>query len=48
VELEGITGKFDGGLDGETVGAGDLEAELSRIALRQKRKSDEENYEVEQ
>lgn len=43
VELDGVTGEFGGGFQGEAVGAGDFEAELSRVALRADRKGEEEN-----
>ena len=48
MELKGVTGEFGGGLDGKTVGPGDLEAKLPRVALRQEWESEEENAEVEQ
>lgn len=52
VELEGVTGEIGGGFEGETVGAGDFEAELSGVALgvsrkREERKSEKEDAEVE-
>ena len=47
VELEGVAGEFDGGFDGEAVGAGDFEAEFSGVALRQERESEKEKAEVE-
>ena len=40
VKLDGIAGKFDGGFERKTVGAGDFEAELSGVALRQERESE--------
>ena len=48
MELNGVAGEFDGGFEGEAVGAGDLEAEFSGVALRQERESEEKNAEVEQ
>jgi len=52
VELDGVAGKLDGSFEGDGVGAGDLEAEFSGIALRfagkGERKSEKENAEVEQ
>ena len=48
MELDGVAGKFDGGLDRKAVGPGDLEAKFSGVALRQEWESEEENAEVEQ
>ena len=48
VKLDGVAGKFDGGLERKTVGAGDFEAKLSGVALRQQRESKQEDGEVEQ
>ena len=39
VKLYGVAGKFDGGSERKAVRAGDFEAELSGIALRQERES---------
>jgi hypothetical protein len=51
VELEGVTGEFDGGFDGETVRVSDFEAKLSGIALgfarKGERESEKEDAEVE-
>ena len=53
VELEGITGEFDGSFQWQAVGTDDLEAEFSGVALGvdrngQERESDEQEAEVEQ
>lgn len=47
VELDGVTGEFDRGFDRTAIRAGDFEAQLASVALRQKRKSDEEDAEME-
>ena len=47
LKLVRVTGKFYRRLDGETVRAGDLNAKLSDITLRQERKSEQENTEME-
>jgi hypothetical protein len=47
VKLGGVTGEFDGRLDGETVGAYDFDAEFSSVTLRLERKSQKENAEME-
>ena len=48
MEAEGVAGEFDGCLEGKAVRAGDFEAQLSSVALRQERKSEKEYAEVEQ
>jgi hypothetical protein len=48
VKLEGVTGEIDGGFEGEIIGAGDFEAELSGVALGADGKSEEQEAEVEQ
>jgi hypothetical protein len=48
VELEGVAGEFDGGFQRKTVRTGDFEAKLSGVALREERKSKQEDGEVEQ
>jgi hypothetical protein len=45
--LVALADKLDGSFKGKTVGAGDLEAELSRVALRVHRKSEERKSENE-
>ena len=47
VEQEGVTGEIDGGFEGEGVGSGDFEAELSGVALGVDRKSEEQKREDE-
>jgi hypothetical protein len=47
-KLVALADEFDRGFEREAVGVGDFEAELSRVALREERKSKEENSEVEQ
>ena len=47
MKLGRITGKLDGRLDGETVRAGDFDAKFSDVTLRQERKSEQENAEME-
>jgi len=47
VELDGVAREIDGSLDGLAIGPGDFEAELSGIALRQERKREEKDGEVE-
>jgi len=52
VQLKCVTGKIDGGFQGEAVGAEDLEAKFSCVALgadreSQERESEEQDAEVE-
>jgi hypothetical protein len=47
MELESVTGEIDGSLDGLAIGAGDFEAKLSGIALRQEWEREEKDGEVE-
>jgi hypothetical protein len=48
VELGSIAGQGDGGLHAEAVRVGDLEAEFSRIALREERQSQQHDSEMNQ
>ena len=46
VKLDRVTGELDGSPNGKTVGAGDFEAKFSGVTLRQERKSEKENAEM--
>jgi hypothetical protein len=46
--LVALADEFDRGFEREAVGVGDFEAEFSGVALREERKSKEEDSEVEQ
>jgi hypothetical protein len=48
MELQGVAGEFDGGFERKSVRAGDFEPELTGVALRRERESEEEKDEVEQ
>lgn len=47
MKLDRVTGELDGRSNGKTVRTGDFEAKFSGVTLRQKRKSEKENAELE-
>ena len=47
MKLDRVTGELDEGPDGKTVGTDDFDAKFSGVTLRQERKSEKENAEME-